>query len=486
MYNVPTFERIAIKRKTARSRNSFVWLENILYFLFVAFFLPFIGNKMPEINLCNGSYINYQSQSSDLSSFFSEVNKNQGEVPQMNNPHLIDINDIHFENNWSIVNYLQKPKVGIPLQYIYQYPKNVVGCPVLSIIREKIEYYHLSNAWVSCENERIVTKENGIFKLLLHQPKFDQPFKVDECVAAFDHVLFLPFKFQWLYGHWLNEGLSMIISMPQEILDLRPVIITSTDPELIHFTLQVFGMDYFPIFDTKTKFVYGKNVYMCKAFEDVHGFGITTYPRIKAALRQFFNLEAIKPTEYIFMNKKPKQHRYFTNLNDVIALAKKETNLDWKLIDIDYKQRETFAKTIASAKIYVVPCGSIAFNALYMADGTGLVTIGAQLIDYPNQRFAYFINIWCITVIHHSMSHNFKPCQAIPENVVKCIKIMNYAVENQKWPENHKLMESFNIKYIDNLYSKEGDKFILFDNVMHDLVQLYNDKLEPSERIPLK
>ena len=484
MFNGSPFKKVALYSIKITQHYSFFQIFCI-YFLFFSIFIFNITKKGPLLKISNVFFMITQPNSKIPIETQTENILISENPPQLSQTHPIDIKDIHIDKNWFIVNYLQKPKVDIPLQFITEYPK-CVGCPVLSIIREKIEYYYLSNAWVSCDNERIVTQENGIFKILLHQPSFDSPFKIDKCIGTFRHVLFLPYKFQWLYAHWLNEGLSMVISMPKEILDLNPVVITGSDPELVRFSFKVFGLDYLQIFNTKNNFIFAEKLYICKAFEDVHGFGITTFPKIKKAFRKYFELDLIKPTEYAFMNKKQGQKRYFTNMDDVIELARKETNIDWKLYQLDYKNRTSFARAFASFKILVAPCGSLVFNMIYMADETGLVTIGADMIDYPNQRLAYFINIWCITVIHHKMNHNFRPCQAIPENVVKCIKIMIFAVDNQKWPANHKLMESFDLNYIENLYKTTGDKFILFDNIMKDLIELYNSKLDPEDQIPLK
>ena len=312
-------------------------------------------------------------------------------------------------------------------------------------------------------------------------------------IACYKHVLFLPFKYQWIYGHWLNEALSMIISMPREILDLNPVIITSFNPIHAKFTLEVFNLSHLQIVDTGRDYVYGENVYMCKAFEDVHGFGLTTFPKIKSQFRQYFKLDQIEPTEYIFVNKQPGENRYFVNMNDVISLAISATNISWRLVDINISDRVHFARIFASSKVVVTPSGSFSFNMLYMADGTGIVTIAAKLIDYPGQRLAYFVNIWCITVIHHNLYHHVweqkrtkKPYIANPTNVVSCIKVVLYAVKYQRWPQNHTLMESFNLSLIERKRKEIGDEYIVFDEIMEESIENYNNKLPQSIKIPIK
>ena len=426
----------------------------------------------------------------DESSNNDKDSEEQKDIPQMrsfDNIKVLKKSKIHFKNKWKQINYLQPRKVSSPLQFISKYP-GTVSCPIFPTIREIIEYYYIKNVWVSSLNERIVTKGNYGFKILEQISQNDPQFKGGLAIAKYKNVLFLPFKYQWIYGHWLNEGLSMIISMPQQILKLNPVIITSYNLDTVKFTLSLFNLSHLKVVNTKENFVFGENVFMCKAFEDVHGFGLTTFPKMKEQFRKYFELDKIKPTEHIFINRKPKENRYFKNINEVIQLAKNQTNIDWKLIEVNISEREQFAKTFGSTKVLVIPAGSLSFNMLYMADCTGIVTMAANLIDYPGQRLAYFVNIWCITVLHHTFQHlqfhNKKSCIANPHNVVHCIKIVLYAVDNQKWPDKHELMESFNIPLIQNKIKKYGNQFIDFDEIMSESIDNYNLHLPISKRIP--
>ena len=333
----------------------------------------------------------------------------------------------------------------------------VVDFPIEAMYREKVEFYHLKNAFVNPYYDIILSNGDYLYMLrnFLWGPD-DQDQSVLETSRCYEHVIFIPFYFQNFFGHVINDGIGGLLSMPRWVWMLHPVIVTSADKELVYLFMKFADI---PIVPVKGDWVFGANVYICKAAEPWHGFGIHYFQDIKRKIQEYYQLDKITPTLYRFLNKEYGT-RHFLNMDEMVATARNITNIDWQYMHNKYLDRLLHARTLASIKILVVPGGSIIFNTVYMKDYSGTVILMASFIDMPNFATNFYNKIWTIAVHHSNMNHYEGPGYGDIPRIMDAIQKMIYTVDNQKFPPNHNLFKPINKTFHKGVYMKNGDTWI--------------------------
>ena len=322
--------------------------------------------------------------------------------------------------------------------------------------REKFEFYHLKNAIVHPFYD--IYLSNGDFLYMLKNFIWGPDYQNTDIVTSsesYEHVIFIPFYFQTFFGHIINECIGSLLSIPRWVWSLNPVIVTDADQKLIRLHLKIADL---PKVRIVSGHVFGANVFICKAVEPWHGFGIHYFPMLKKKIDDFFQLNTIEPNLYCFMNKEYGV-RHFLNMDEMIEVARNVTQLDWIKLENNFRQRAVFAKTLASTKILVIPGGSIIFNSVYMKEHSGIVILMACFIDMPNIAINYYNRIWSIAVTHINMSHYEGPGYGNIPRIINAIEIMIYTVNNQKFPPNHNLFMPLNKTFQKIAYYTKGDSF---------------------------
>ena len=416
-------------------------------------------------------FCNFENENSILNSFFENQTKLVDFPMKFSN--VEKVTEMNFTVIQSQTFFSKTSKVSSPLAYLPSYPNTPIKCPIASMLREKSFIYYIQNVYVSYKPVRIITNDNKYYELLW-TTQIKERFKVTKAVCGYKYLVFPASRWPDNYGHWLNEGLSALIYLPQSILDLNPVILTGFNKQIAKEHLKIFNIQYLDIINTKSNFVFGEHVFIVKGYEDCQAFGLRTFPLIRKRFWEYFNLTDTIPTNYNFINKKPSSKRYFTNMDEMIKLARSETGLDWRLVQPNITDINQTARLYCLSKVIVLPCGAIAFNCIFMKEGTGMVQLNSNRIDFPSIRPTYLLNIWEANVIHNNIKHyQNKGGSGDPVSVVKCIKLVLYAVTYQRWP-SHDLFILYDFELITKTYRSNISHPFSFIDLMPELLAKYN------------
>ena len=124
-----------------------------------------------------------------------------------------------------------------------------------------------------------------------------------------------------------------------------------------------------------------------------------------------------------------------------------------------------------------MPAGSICFNTIYMHDGTGLVTLLADSIDFPQFMLCHCIRIWNIAILHEHMGHSdghsdYGNAEKILENIQRMI----YTIEHQHYPPDHNLFYASNITDAKNaFYQYKENEYIDYNVSVNQRYHIYRE-----------
>lgn len=372
---------------------------------------------------------------------------------------------VDFVEKTSTVTIYNDSGIESPIFYHVEHrpTPSYLGSSCIASYREKFTFYHLRNAFVSTE-EYIGLEEGGYWESFMRFKKDKYPYL--PTVAGYRNIVFPIFHWHWVYGHFLNEGACSFLSMPKWVWDRKPIILIKSNREWVVEYLKILDIKNIEIVQINKGFVYGENVYITRAFEDCHGFGIRAFPILRDKISKYYNLEKIQPTEYFVGNKKPSKARHYTNMEDVRSALINDTRLDWKVLKDDFSNRIAAARTFASAKLIIMPCGSISFNVLYMKKFTGTVQLMANQIEFPSTRMSLMLGVWTLAILHPDMKHFSGSGKANVPIVVESTRYVLYAINNGKWPKFRSDYHiAFNISLSKKFYEKQGDIWLDFNQV---------------------
>ena len=330
------------------------------------------------------------------------------------------------------------------------------------IYRERPRFFYLRNSVIepSTGSHFSIFLENGSLLNVKAQPRyFPQPKTGEENTSyAFRYVVTVPYYWPGQYGHTLIDGMGGFMHIPNWVWALNPVIVAAKGGGFLKDHFDAIGLGHLQILIT-TKLVFAEYMFICCDGLDWCGFGSWTISALKKKFDEYYGTNKVTPTNYIFINKEPRKGRYFTNYPEVVSLARNVTGLDWKIIKPAYNPRKQWARTMASIRILVIPAGTISMNSIFMRDGTGIVNLWGNALDYPNAVVCHASHIWTIAVMHMHVKHVMGKGPADPERVINNIKRMLYTVEHQKYPP-HNLFQFYDVELAKEFISTIGDQFI--------------------------
>lgn len=372
--------------------------------------------------------------------------------------------DVIFVEKESTVTIYNDTGIQSPLFYHENpHPTHYLGTSSISSYREKFTFYHLRNAFVSSD-ELIGLEEGGYWESFIRFKTGN--YRCLPTVAGYRNIVFPIFHWYWAFGHFLNEAVCSLLSTPQWVWDRKPAILIKVDHGWIVEYLKILNLENIEIVHINKGFVYGENVYVTRAFEDVHGFGIRAFPILREKIYKYYDLYKIQPTEYFVGNKKPGKTRHYTNMEEIRNILINDTKLNWKQLKDDFSDRVAAARTYASAKLIILPCGSISFNVLFMKKYTGTVQLMAERIEFPSTRMSLMLGVWTLAILHPNMKHFGGPGKANVPVVVESTKYVLYAINHGEWPKyGNNYHIGFNISLFKKFYEKNGDIWLDFNDV---------------------
>ena len=427
---------------------------------------------------------------SEHSNFFEKQEELNGTYSIQATGTIVYRSDAIYEDYYSWVNFETYKKGHVYGSLVFPGDKtpDAIDTPIVPICREKVEFYHIKNAFVSGWFEIVLSNGSNLF--LNRNPCRSWPqYKAQTIVAkqAYKYGVFTPIYWPNVFGHWVNDGLSGLVLIPQWVWNLNPVLVHYSDINLIRDHLDAVGLGHIQCVSAKGA-TFVENLFFCKADEAWNGLGITSYPIIQKKFSEYYQLDKIKPTQYVFMNKNPGTARHFYNFQEIINATRIATGINWIEVNVDVSNRVETAHTFASFLICVMSSGSLGFNVLYMHEKTGVVPLMAFSLDYPHLHITSCCNIWCICVMHPEMPH--KPASN-PSNgngnvtaIVQAAVDMVYTIKHDGFPPNlFNLFNCYDIDYIQKVYFTYGDYWVTANNdVKAHLPIMYANYLNSTDK----
>ena len=341
------------------------------------------------------------------------------------------------------------------------------------LLSEEYSIFQIDNGYVC--NEYLIGGQNNII-IDIFNPHYNavnyeniNKRKIST-LKGFKYVLFVPHTYSYLFGHYFSDGIMGYLNVPQWIWDLNPVIVQSNFHDLLREHLKAFGQNNVTIISSYGKFIYGEHVFVCANRDVYFGYGIHSLPILRDKFYKYYNLYEIKPEKYGYMNKKRGQ-RHFINLDTIMSNIGKAKGLIFEKHEVNKPNMIEFYKILASMRLFLCPAGSIAFNVVFLQDGQGFISLNANAIDAPNLKLCRDLHIWQISVIHQNMLHYGKSGYGNEAKISVSIDIVLYAIENKKWPPDHKLFVSFDYDKINETY--QTNKSMRYTEIVHNLIAEY-------------
>ena len=380
-------------------------------------------------------------------------------IPKFINGPLSQEENIDFEQRTVKITFFKDNNISSPLLYhncTKKEVRNYIPCGALPSYREISTFYHLKNAFVS-PGKQVGLETGGSWKLFTHVKSKSNVGKV---VSGYVHVVFPPSTEYLVYGHWINDCLCSFLEMPKWVWSLNPVIVCGVRREIMKFHLKAMRLDHIELVNPYDDYVFCENLYLVKAGDDVHGFGIAAYPILQDKFRKRFGLNRIKPTKYHFMNRET-EYRHFLNLNEIINETEKLYNIHFEQLFDKNDDRVLQARNMAATKLLVAPSGSHIYNAFFMHQGTAMVLLMANYAAFPEFRLTQNLGIWCIGIMHPHMEHYGGPGNGNVPITLKSIGYALYAIKNGKWPPYDKdFHPALNMQSLKAAYKKFGTKWV--------------------------
>ena len=325
-------------------------------------------------------------------------------------------------------------------------PWNFNQIYVHAIFYERVDLYIFHNAYIQGW-EQLGTK--GYYYDMYDFSWVYDPIKArnnNKCNTSVGYKYVIAPIVRWLpiFGHWLTDCVCPLMYIDEWIWDLNPVICLAGVPqEMFREYMKIIGHENAVLVDRKDSFIYAETMFVIKGYAPESDSGARSLPILAEKIAEYYDLKDIKPMNYGYMNKE-NLNRKFTNMKELITEIENKFNLNFTLLKPNQPDRKTFAKAMASLKILVCPSGSLSFNIVMMKQGTGFLTLDSMCLDGPNIQIACHLKIWHVEVIHPNMIHVFDPKPANITRAIYSFQVLKYAVDNQRWPYNHKLYCPYN------------------------------------------
>ena len=288
----------------------------------------------------------------------------------------------------------------------------------------------------------------------------------------------VPF-YRWsnVFGHWITDVMGPLMFVPDWIWNLNPLIVVwCRDFKFVDEFLTAIGHPNLKVATVHEFTVYAEHLFVAHGRALLHSCGARSMALLREKLSSYYKLNEISPNEYGYMNKE-NRYRRFINMEEIIAKISESKGIHFTSLSVNKPNRESFARSIASLRILVCPCGSIAYNIIYMKPNTGLLSLNGHRIDAPNLKIAAELKIWHIQVVHDRIHHFGGPGNGDINRIEKAFNVVYYAVQNLKWPPNN-YFSPINYDYFAPMQSITN---LEMNNCIKNLVIQYKSTTELEE-----
>ena len=394
------------------------------------------------------SYFSYPIVNIKTSKFFGKSNTNKYEPFDFKNSICINSSDPSFPPFTTFYYERKTDPNRIPLAFVGTNYKGDTACLfAATFYLEAINLFYIRNGYLG---DSCIVGMEGNYLLDVYNSTRQVENKKNAnypTTKSFPYVITALTPWTTCFGHWLTDVIPLLLYLDESVWNMDPVFcFPPIDPNIVQQYFEIIGHPNTKCVTLRHEMVFAENLYVLRGKSEIHTAGFHSFPLLRQKIFDYYNLHAVKPTDYGYMNKE--RQRHFTNLKELVQTLEQENEkVSFKFVVVNLPDRTTFAKTMATFKLFISPCGSIAYNYIFMHENTGYITLSSRLIDFPNLKSTLDINIFLITVIHQSMSHFNSRGKVDIKRVAYCFKILNQAIEIKKWPTDHKLFLPFNEDY---------------------------------------
>ena len=372
----------------------------------------------------------------------------------------------------------------LPLAFVGRdYKNDTASLFASTFYMEAYDIFHVHNGYIG-DNCIVAMEGNYLLDVYNSTKKVESKKRCNYPTnCGFRHVLaaITPWT---SFGHFINDIIGPLMLIEEYIWDLDPVFCCPPfDASIVRQYLDIAGHSNIKYVQLKNQMIFAENLYVIRGKTEYETSGFYTLNILRRKIFSYYNLSAVQPNDYGYMNKHGQRH--FTNLKELIETLEQENeNVSFKFVSVNSPDRTTYAKTMATFKLFISPCGSIAYNMIFMHENTGYITLSSLLIDFPNLKTALDINIFLITITHRNMWHFRSKGDANIKRVSYCFKILQQAIQQKKWPNDHKLFLPFNENYYREKVGKDPDYTLEVGQVVGHLYYEYMKNYSLPDDIP--
>ena len=351
---------------------------------------------------------------------------------------------------------------------------------VAPIFYERVDIMIFNNAFIQGWN--ILGTEGYLYDLYNYTYIYD-PQKIKrstKCKPIAGYSIVLAPIVRWLpiFAHWITDFICPLLFVDEWIWDLNPVVcLDNVGEELFREYMKIIGHENATLVNRREGFVYAETMYVVKGYAPEIPCGVKSLGILREKLVKYYGLENIKPEYYGFMNK-DNNNRKILNLKEIINLIESEYNIAFKELRVNQPNRIDFARYMSSIKLLICPGGSMAYNVIFMKENTGFLTFDAECLDGPDIQISCHLKLWHIEIVHPKVPHFNVPLNANITRTLYSFRVINYAVEHQKWPENN-LFSPYNFtlfkQYLNNVTINTIPQNLLVIQFTPYLYKIYKD-----------
>ena len=399
---------------------------------------------------------------------YSQIQYDDNILFDFRNAEIVTKRDFPFDDNIKFEFHTKLKQENLPLAYagkdydccsIYTHI-NTIESEVVNIFL--LKYGYCANQFIGRGHQII-----DMFMMYEYSPDYIHKYRFPSPVG-YRYVIVSWSRYENVFGHLISDVVAPLLYVPQYIWDLKPVLFVQSVPiPLIQEYMCVIGHGDIKIISPPYEAIYAENLYIVQGATTINPCGFHAIPMLRQKIVSYYNLSAIVPTNYAFMNK-DRRHRRIRNILKIMEALQNHTNIRFLHLRVNKPDRLSFAREMASLRIFIVSCGSQAYNMIFMKEKTGCITMNAKQYDCPNAKIATDLNIWNIQIIHPYMDHYGRSGLGNITRFIYSFDVMRYAVEHQQWPANHNLFAPINLTVVRQNVGDPYNYYLKMENLIRE------------------
>ena len=245
-----------------------------------------------------------------------------------------------------------------------------------SYVHMKNMYCTYSGAFITDSNfEYIDLEKNPNINFIHDHPN-------GTCIKSYDYAITAGHTQIYQFGHFMHDVVMVMMLFPDDILKNSYIIINSGALSYCEGLIAI-GVDKWQIIGLKSgEYVHCRNLYAAvDPIPHMSHYGLLCI-KLSNKLRNYYSVEHVVPSRYLFMNRKINRGRRIGNMEDIVLAANKkyENKYYFEYVEDDETLKGS-SILWSSARFMFCPTGSNCVKELFMAPNTIIVISLRDLLD---------------------------------------------------------------------------------------------------------